>query len=116
MLPQSRRGRAAMPASKSEGAAPQVQIKPAEEETRLRAYQKYLERNGAAGDPVLDWLAAEEELRRSKCSGPMAPRVQLTGGKRTETSGTSQREFRVPSLIGGDAECYRPRLDSRDSM
>lgn len=28
-----------------------------------RAYQIYLERNGADGDPVSDWLQAEQELR-----------------------------------------------------
>jgi hypothetical protein len=32
------------------------------EEIALRAYQIYLERNGAPGDPHSDWLRAEAEL------------------------------------------------------
>jgi hypothetical protein len=38
----------------------------AEAEVRLRAYQKYLERAGAPGDPVADWAAAEDELKRER--------------------------------------------------
>lgn len=35
---------------------------PGEEQIRVRAYQFYLERGGAAGDPVADWIRAEREL------------------------------------------------------
>jgi hypothetical protein len=36
---------------------------PSEGEIRLKAYQKYCARNGKPGDPLLDWLEAERELR-----------------------------------------------------
>jgi hypothetical protein len=35
---------------------------PTHEEISFRAYQIYLERNGAPGDPHSDWLRAEAEL------------------------------------------------------
>ena len=34
-----------------------------EEEIRVRAYELYLQRNGADGDPNVDWLIAEREVR-----------------------------------------------------
>jgi Protein of unknown function (DUF2934) len=34
-----------------------------DEEIRHRAYELYLQRNGAAGDPNRDWLVAEREVR-----------------------------------------------------
>jgi Protein of unknown function (DUF2934) len=34
-----------------------------EHEIRIRAFELYLERKGAAGDPALDWLNAEREVR-----------------------------------------------------
>jgi len=34
-----------------------------DEEIRRRAYELFLERNGAAGDPNADWLVAEREVR-----------------------------------------------------
>jgi hypothetical protein len=34
-----------------------------DEEIRYRAYELYLERNGAAGDPNSDWFVAEREVR-----------------------------------------------------
>lgn len=34
-----------------------------DEEIRRRAYELFLERKGAAGDPALDWLNAEREVR-----------------------------------------------------
>src|SRR5438105_1257249 len=37
---------------------------PTEEEIRLRAYQRFLERGGAHGDDFNDWLAAERELKK----------------------------------------------------
>ncbi len=36
-----------------------------EERIRERAYYIYLERRGAAGDPVADWLQAEREIRQT---------------------------------------------------
>ena len=35
---------------------------PTTEAIRLRAYEMYLERNGAPGDPLEDWVRAENEL------------------------------------------------------
>ena len=34
-----------------------------DEEIRRRAYELFLQRNGAAGDPNHDWLIAEREVR-----------------------------------------------------
>ncbi|MFZ3263959.1 MAG: DUF2934 domain-containing protein [Terriglobales bacterium] len=34
-----------------------------DEEIRRRAYELFLERQGAAGDPAQDWLTAEREVR-----------------------------------------------------
>jgi hypothetical protein len=34
-----------------------------DEEIRRRAYELYLQRNGAAGDPNRDWFVAEREIR-----------------------------------------------------
>lgn len=34
-----------------------------DEEIRLRAYEMFLERKGIAGDPALDWINAEREVR-----------------------------------------------------
>jgi len=39
---------------------------PTEEEIRQVAHDIYLRRGGAGGDPVLDWLEAESELRARK--------------------------------------------------
>jgi hypothetical protein len=39
---------------------------PGSEEVARRAYEIYLSRNGAPGDPVSDWLTAEAELRQAK--------------------------------------------------
>ncbi|HYL63988.1 MAG TPA: DUF2934 domain-containing protein [Candidatus Methylomirabilis sp.] len=37
-------------------------IAPATEAIQLRAYEIYLERNGAPGNPLEDWVRAENEL------------------------------------------------------
>jgi len=34
-----------------------------DEEIRRRAYEMFLERKGSAGDPSLDWINAEKEVR-----------------------------------------------------
>ena len=36
--------------------------KPSHDEIAERAFEIYLERNGAAGDPMQDWIRAEQEL------------------------------------------------------
>jgi Protein of unknown function (DUF2934) len=41
---------------------------PTEEEVRLRAYQRYLERGAAHGGDVDDWIEAERELRIARQS------------------------------------------------
>jgi len=37
-----------------------------EEEIAVRAYHIYLERGGADGDPMDDWLQAERELKETR--------------------------------------------------
>jgi hypothetical protein len=39
---------------------------PSEEDIRLRAYHRYLERGGGHGMDFEDWLEAERELKTSK--------------------------------------------------
>lgn len=39
---------------------------PSEDEIRQRAHEIYLSRNGAPGNPEVDWLQAEIELRACK--------------------------------------------------
>jgi hypothetical protein len=39
---------------------------PSDEDIRVRAYQRYLERGGSHGMDFEDWLAAERELKTSK--------------------------------------------------
>jgi hypothetical protein len=47
----------------SPGSAPQtVEGHPARQEIALRAHQIYVERGGAPGQEVADWLQAEREL------------------------------------------------------
>lgn len=43
-----------------------VDAGPSEEDIRLRAYQRYLERGGGHGMDFDDWLEAERELRSTK--------------------------------------------------
>jgi Protein of unknown function (DUF2934) len=37
---------------------------PSEEEIRMRAYRRYLERGGSHGRDIEDWVEAERELKR----------------------------------------------------
>jgi hypothetical protein len=47
-------------------AKPKSAKKPSiQEKIQLRAYEIYLERNGAPGDPLEDWVRAENELLRA---------------------------------------------------
>jgi hypothetical protein len=39
---------------------------PSEEEIRMRAYRRYLERGGGDGQHFEDWLEAERELKQSR--------------------------------------------------
>jgi hypothetical protein len=39
---------------------------PPEEEIRMRAYRRYLERGGGDGQDFDDWLAAERELKQPR--------------------------------------------------
>ena len=41
-------------------------VDPSEDDIRHRAYQRYLERGGAAGSELDDWLQAEQDLRRQR--------------------------------------------------
>lgn len=43
-----------------------VEIGPSDEDIRMRAYHRYLERGGDHGMDFEDWLAAERELRQRK--------------------------------------------------
>jgi len=45
-------------------------LTPAEDEIRLRAYEKYRNRNGSSGTALNDWLEAERELRDAAQRGP----------------------------------------------
>ena len=48
-------------------------VRPTTEEVALRAYQIYLERRGAPGNPLDDWIRAERELLEK----PAKPRRKL---------------------------------------
>jgi hypothetical protein len=48
---------------------------PTNEAIQLRAYQIYLERNGAPGDPLADWVRAETELLQAGAGAPKSRRV-----------------------------------------
>jgi len=39
-----------------------AKAKPSHDEIAEKAFQIYLERNGAPGDPMQDWIRAEQEL------------------------------------------------------
>ena len=45
-------------------------LAPAEDEIRLRAYEKYRARNGSPGTALDDWLEAERELRDAAQRAP----------------------------------------------
>ncbi len=63
------------PTTRSKPAAEVLrQGEPTHEEIRKRAYDIYLARKGAPGDPTKDWLQAERELRASKRQAVTASR------------------------------------------
>ena len=52
--------------SASDQAKPKAKTKiSVQEQIALRAYEIYLERNGAPGDPMQDWIRAEQEILAS---------------------------------------------------
>ena len=52
----------AQPIEQSLESEPQTTVHPTSEEIELRAHEIYLERGGAHGQDVEDWLQAESEL------------------------------------------------------
>lgn len=51
-----------------------------EEQIRRRAYELYLERNGAPGDQAGDWLIAEREVR-ARYAGPNQSTLAAAQGR-----------------------------------
>jgi hypothetical protein len=72
----------AQPIEKSLESEPQTTVHPTNEEIELRAYQIYIERGGAHGQDVEDWLRAESELAEKY-------------GKRSEFALLSKRDQQV---------------------
>ena len=68
----SRKLKNSMPATKKTRSEKNA---PTHAEIALRAYELYLERGGAPGDPLQDWMQAERELREkySKPRGKVGP-------------------------------------------
>ena len=48
------------------GGSASMASEPPEEEIRMRAYRRYLERGGSDGQDFDDWLAAERELKQPR--------------------------------------------------
>ncbi len=59
----SEKGRAAVGEVSNAKNTPPIGKSPAHEEIALRAYELYVQRGGAAGRELDDWLQAESELR-----------------------------------------------------
>ncbi|MCP4594295.1 MAG: DUF2934 domain-containing protein [bacterium] len=51
--------------SKTQKSVPDTRSELREEQIRQRAYELYLARGACLGDPMGDWLRAEQELRSS---------------------------------------------------
>lgn len=68
----SKKPKSSLPATKKPRTA---KTSPTHEEIALRAYEIYLERGGAPGDALEDWIRAEHELmeKNSKPSGKVGP-------------------------------------------
>jgi len=49
--------------SETEVMAQQANGRPSEDDVRVRAYQRYLERGATHGNDVDDWVEAERELK-----------------------------------------------------
>jgi DUF2934 family protein len=50
-------------APRTNGPLASSDVEPSEDDIRLRAYQRYLERGGGHGADFDDWLEAEKDLR-----------------------------------------------------
>ena len=50
---------------------------PTSEQIQQRAYEIYLEREGAPGDPLSDWIQAERELTARKATRIAKPKAKL---------------------------------------
>jgi hypothetical protein len=57
---------APLEAMRSDSASRSMGSEPSEEDIRLRAYHRYLERGGGHGMDFEDWLEAERELKTVK--------------------------------------------------
>jgi hypothetical protein len=57
---------ARLDASEPENRSVSMGSSPSEEDIRLRAYQRYVERGGGHGMDFEDWFEAERELKREK--------------------------------------------------
>lgn len=68
----SKKAKSSLPTTKKTRAA---KTAPTHEEIALRAYEIYLERGGAPGDALEDWIRAERELmeKSSKPRDKMGP-------------------------------------------
>ncbi|RMF75385.1 MAG: DUF2934 domain-containing protein [Planctomycetota bacterium] len=64
----SARSATASPATATRSAGTPRPTRPPVEHVRERAYYIYLERQCAPGDPVADWIRAEQELASGKFS------------------------------------------------
>jgi len=65
---------AAEPAAPKSRKSPVAKSVPTHDEIALRAYQIYLQRNGAPGNPFDDWKQAEQELLAEAAAKPKSRR------------------------------------------
>ena len=66
------------PAPKTKKAAAKTAAKATHEQIAKRAYEIYLERGYAAGDPMQDWLRAEQELAAPAKKSRAKPKKVIT--------------------------------------
>jgi glycosyltransferase involved in cell wall biosynthesis len=77
---------------------------PTHEQIRERAYQIYLRRKGAPGDPTLDWLHAEQEIRKE-----MSAKAAGKTTAKTEAPAAPQPRESAPrgAVVGGPVSVPR---------
>jgi hypothetical protein len=95
-----------------------LNVPPLEEEIRRRAYEIWLERGGQDGSDVVDWLLAEEEVRRrekeiskvaqqkqqiqcAECGKVMKSQEELVEHQKTHQAQGQQSGGRVRGAGGG---------------
>jgi len=61
-MPKTAKSKSPVPLPETEEPTAVPRAAPSHEEIALRAYHIYLERGGADGSPLEDWLQAESEL------------------------------------------------------